>query len=124
VETVVHVRDRMWLACLVLEMGLARKAAARILRRCAGRVRKWPRRYRGGGLAALPDLPRSGRPPAVGRKELAKAMLDISRAFAAPDRARSMIADVSGVACRHATARRIMRAPAGSRAPPRGLALA
>jgi len=34
----------------------------------------------GGGLAALPDLPRSGRPPAVGRKELAKAMLDISRA--------------------------------------------
>jgi len=51
-------------------------------------------------------------------------MLDISRAFAAPDRARSMITDVSGVACRHATARRIMRAPAGSRAPPRGLALA
>jgi len=109
-ETVVRVRGRMWLVCLVLEMGLPRKAAAKILRRCARWVRKWPGRYREGGLAALPDFPRSGRPPAVSRKELAKAMLDISRTFAAPDRARSMIADVSGVACHHATVRRIMRA--------------
>jgi len=109
-ETVVCVRDRMWLVYLVLEMGLPRKAAAKILRRCARWVRKWLRRYREGGLAALPDLPRSGRPPAVGRKELAKAMLDISRAFVTPDRARSMIADVSGVVYHHATVRRIMRA--------------
>jgi len=68
------------------------------------------RAAQGGGLAALPDLPLSGRPSAVGRKELAKAMPGMSRAFAAPDRARSMIADVSGAACRHATVRRIMRA--------------
>jgi len=40
VETVVRVRDRMWPACLVLEMSLPRKAAARILRRCARWVRK------------------------------------------------------------------------------------
>ncbi|MDD9813641.1 MAG: helix-turn-helix domain-containing protein [Thaumarchaeota archaeon] len=66
-------------------------------------MRKWPRRYREGGLAALPDLPRSGRPPVAPPGMLARIMGRLARA-------RSMIADAAGVACHHSTVRRIMRA--------------
>jgi len=73
-EKVVRVHVRLMLVHLVLDEGMTRKMAARILRTRRGWVRKWLARYAEGGLAALRDLPRSGRPPAVPRRRLAWIM--------------------------------------------------
>jgi len=108
-ERVARVRDRMWLVYLTLVMGLPRKEATRILRKCARWARKWPARHSGGGLAALPYIPRSGRPRAVEPRAPAGIMRDLLRGLATPNRARFAIADASGVAPRHSTAGRIMR---------------
>lgn len=104
------VRDRAWLACLVPGMEMPCKASAGILRKRARWVRKWLARYAKGGLAALPDLPRSGRPRVVGAWQLRKAMVKVSKSLAMPDMARSMIADTLGVVHRHSTVRGLMRA--------------
>lgn len=109
-EQAVRVRDRMWLVCLVPGLEMSRKDACRILRKRARRVRKWPRRYREGGLAALSDLPRSGRPPAVPHRALHRIMGKMARVLVTPGMARPVIADASGVAHRVATVRRLMRA--------------
>ena len=92
-EKVVRVHVRLMLVHLVLDEGMTRKMAARILRKRGRWVSKWLARYAEGGLAALRDLPRSGRPPAVPRRRLAWIMERISRAPMTPEMARSAIAD-------------------------------
>jgi len=108
-ERVVRVRGRMRPVYLVLDLGTRRKEAARILRKRPRRVRTWPRRCREGGLGALPDRPRSGRPTPAPLAALRGAMRKISRKFVTPERARPVLADASGAACHIATVRRLMR---------------
>lgn len=108
-EKDVRARDRMRLVYIVLDLGMKRKEAARILRKRPRWVRTWLKRYREGGLAALPDRPRSGRPPSAPHSILRGVMRKISRKFVTPERARSMLADASGVVYHSATVRRFMR---------------
>jgi len=63
-EKAVRVRDRMRLVYIVLDLGMRRKEAARILRKRPGWVRTRPRRCREGGLVALPAPPTAGAPAA------------------------------------------------------------
>jgi len=95
-EKDVRVRDRMRLVYIVLDLGMKRKDAARILRKRPRWVRTWLKRYREGGLAALPDRPRSGRPPSAPHSILRGAVRKISRKIVTPERARSMLVDASG----------------------------
>jgi len=55
---------------LVLDKGMAREAVADMPGRSVDWVDAWTERYREGGLAALRDLPRPGRPPKVPRLAL------------------------------------------------------
>ena len=54
----------------VVDRGMDEEVAADLPGRRAGWASTWASRYREGGLAALPDLPRSGRPPAVPEADL------------------------------------------------------
>ena len=74
-------------------LGMTREEVALALMRCPRWVGKWVARYRSGGVEALRDRPRPGRPPLVARQKLgrligrmpgrvtpAEVMLEIERA--------------------------------------------
>jgi len=66
------VKIRMVAVNMVLVLGHDPKDMARVLMQSRDWACFWVRRYREGGLAALRDLPRSGRPPKVEQKRIAK----------------------------------------------------
>ena len=64
-----RVRDRIAAANMFENMGMMREEIASALPMCPRRVTKWVGRYRRGGIEALRDLPRTGRPPRATRGE-------------------------------------------------------
>ncbi len=114
-----HVRDRMLAVHCVVNMGMTHEDTADTLMRCPGWVGKWVARYREGGLPALRDLPRSGRPLAVPRTALDGILADASGSPTTPAAVRDRIAGAAGTLFHIASVRRLMREFGLSRKRPR-----
>ena len=103
----------------VVNMGMTHEDTADTLMRCPGWVGKWVARYREGGLPALRDLPRSGRPLAVPRTALDGILADASGSPTTPAAVRDRIAGAAGTLFHIASVRRLMREFGLSRKRPR-----
>ena len=61
------------------------------LMQCPNWVLKWVERFEEGGIGALRDLPRGGRPPSVRPKTMDKIMAEACRAKTTPEQVRQKI---------------------------------
>jgi len=103
------VKIRMVAVNMVLVLGHDPKDVAKVLMQSRDWAYFWVRRYREGGLAALRDLPRSGRPPKVEQKRIAKIVGESEDGIVTPKKLRSDIHEKTGVWYHPVSVRRLMR---------------
>jgi len=94
---------------MVLAPGSDPQDVAKAFMQSRDRVHFWVRRYREGGMAALRDLPRSGRPPRAGPERIAGIIGEAEDGVTAPKRLRADIRERTGVLYRTVSVRRMMR---------------
>jgi len=94
---------------LVLDKGMAREAVADMPGRSVDWVDAWTERYREGGLAALRDLPRPGRPPKVPRLVLHTIVWGEHTAHVSPALLLDAIEAETGAGHHPASVRRLLR---------------
>jgi len=104
-----RVRDRILAVRFVLDHGMTRAKAASLLDCDEKTVRMWVSRYASGGLGALRDLPRPGRPPVVPRGGPEVAVREASASPTTPAEVLKAVAGAFGEAFHPASVRRIMR---------------
>ena len=83
--------------------------AAEMTMRCPEWVTKWVQRYREGGIEALADLPRSGRPTAVPQHDMDCIMEDAQQNKITPVMLQQKILHDYGVSYHIAHVQNIMR---------------
>ena len=103
---------------LVLDKGMMREAVADMPGRSVDRVDAWTERYREGGLAALRDLPRPGRPPKAPRLAPCTIVWGEHTAHVSPALLCDAIEAETGVRHRPTSVRRLLRAFGFSRKRP------
>ena len=103
---------------LVLDKGMAREAVADMPGRSVDWVDAWTERYREGGLAALRDLPRPGRPPKAPRLAPCTIVWGEHTAHVSPALLCDAIEAETGVRHRPTSVRRLLRAFGFSRKRP------
>lgn len=72
-----------------LVCGKTESETANYLMRCPNWVAKWVDRYREGGIDALRDRPRTGRPPIIPKKDLDEFMTRKENAKVVPSEIKS-----------------------------------
>lgn len=93
----------------VEDMGIPRELAAEMLFCSSSSIDNWVARYAEGGVDALRDLPRSGRPRKVGRAALGRIMDRVSRPHVRASAMREEIRARTGILYHIGTVRLRMR---------------
>jgi len=104
-----EVSRRILAVYYVLDKDMTHAQAADMVFTSASSVGNWVARYTEGGIDALRDLPRSGRPREVGREEMETIIDRESQPHARPEDVRQTVYDLTGVLYHISTVRRRMR---------------
>jgi len=104
-----RVRARMAAVNAVCILDYSISDTAELLMQSPDRVTHWARRFEEGGIDALRDLPRSGRPPKVRRERISRMIKKSKDGRVIPRRLRADIRESTGVLYHMTSIRRIIR---------------
>ena len=107
-EKDLRVSRRMLAVNMVLYKKKGTQEVADLLMQCPNWVLKWVGRFEEGGMAALRDLPRAGRPPRIKPKTVEKIMAAACRTKTTPEQVRQKIRERAGVEFHITCVRKLM----------------